>query len=129
VGIVRRNPGVKDILNLVRRLTLQLFAELGNFLLVVIISMGGALQAEFLGSDFLQSLHHLVFKVLNLLFKSGDLGGKPISRNFKVMNCTGEYVSFNLSCDSGSLLLIQIHFQVDMGLCLRAGSTKNDTKG
>jgi hypothetical protein len=58
---VRRCPRIMDVLNLVRRLTLQLFCELGNFLLVVIISMGGALQAEFLGSDFLQSLHHLVF--------------------------------------------------------------------
>jgi hypothetical protein len=50
-----------DVLNLVRRLTLQLFGELGNILLVVIISMGAVLQAEFSGSDILQSLHHLVF--------------------------------------------------------------------
>jgi hypothetical protein len=50
-----------DVLNLVRRLTLQLFCEMGNFLLVVIISVSGVLQAEFLGSEFLQSLHHLLF--------------------------------------------------------------------
>jgi hypothetical protein len=50
-----------DVLNLVRRLTLQLFGELGKFLPIVVISMGGALQDEFLVSNFLQSLHHLVF--------------------------------------------------------------------
>jgi hypothetical protein len=44
--------------------------------------------------------------VLNLVFKSGDLGGKPISRNFQVTDRPGEYVSFNLSSDSGSLLLV-----------------------
>jgi hypothetical protein len=97
---------VKDVLNLVRRLTLQLFGELGNFLPVVVISVGGALQAEFLGSVFLQSLHHLVFKLLNLVFKSEDLGGKPVGRNFQVTNCPGEYVGFNLCCDLGGLLLV-----------------------
>jgi hypothetical protein len=40
-----------DVLNSVRGLTLQLFSKLGNFLLVVIVSLHGALQAEFLGSD------------------------------------------------------------------------------
>jgi hypothetical protein len=61
MGIVRQNPRIMDVLNLVRRLTLWLFGELGNFLLVVIISLGGALQAEFSGFDFLRSLHHPVF--------------------------------------------------------------------
>jgi hypothetical protein len=32
-----------DVLNLVRGLTLQLFGELGDFLLVVVISLSGAL--------------------------------------------------------------------------------------
>jgi hypothetical protein len=71
-----------DIPNLVRGHTLQLFGKLGNFLLVVVVSLSGAPQAEFPSSDFIQSLHHHVFFVLNLVFRSGDLGGKPISRNF-----------------------------------------------
>jgi hypothetical protein len=60
-GMVRRNPQIMDVPNLVRGLTLQLFSKLGNFLLVVIVSPSGALQAELLGSDFIQSPHHLVF--------------------------------------------------------------------
>jgi hypothetical protein len=107
-----------DILNSIRGLTLQFFGKLGNFLLVIIVSPSGALQIKFPGSDFIQSLHHLVFKVLNLVFKSGDLGGKPVGRNFQVVDCPGEYVGFNLSCDSGDLLLIQIYFQVGKSFCL-----------
>jgi hypothetical protein len=85
---------------------------------VVVNSLSGALQAEFPGSDFIQSLHHLVLLVLNLVFKSGDLGGKPISRDFRVLDCPRKYVSFNLSCDSSSFLFVQVHFQVSESLCL-----------
>jgi hypothetical protein len=34
---------------------------MSNFFLVVVIGKSGLLQAEFLGSEFIQSLHHLVF--------------------------------------------------------------------
>jgi hypothetical protein len=66
--------------------------------------------------------------VLNLVLKSGDLGGKPVDRNFQVANYPGEYIGFNLSCDSGGLLLVQIRFQVGKGLCFRARSIGNDSK-
>jgi hypothetical protein len=47
------------------------------------------LQEDFMGSDFLQTLHHLFFKVFNLVFKSGDLGGEPVRRDFKVTDYLG----------------------------------------
>jgi hypothetical protein len=50
-----------DVLNLVMGHTLQLLGKLGNFLLVVVVSPSGVPQAEFPGSNFIQSLHHLVF--------------------------------------------------------------------
>jgi hypothetical protein len=109
-GTVRGNPWIIDVISSLRGLTLQLFGKLGNFLLVVIVSPSGALQAEFPSSDFILSLHHLVFYLLNLALKSGDLGGKPVTINFQVTDCLGEYVGFNLSGNSGGLLLIQLYF-------------------
>jgi hypothetical protein len=44
--------------------------------------------------------------VINLVFKSGDLGGELVSRDFQVTDCPGEYIGFDLSYDSGGLLLI-----------------------
>jgi hypothetical protein len=57
------------------------------------------LQAEFPGSDFVQPFHHLVFK-------SGDHGGKHISEDFQVSYYLRMNVGFNLSRDSGNILLI-----------------------
>jgi hypothetical protein len=44
--------------------------------------------------------------VLYFVFKSGDLGGKPIGEDLLVLDCSREYVYFNLSHDLGSLLLV-----------------------
>jgi hypothetical protein len=38
--------------------------------------------------------------VFNLIFKSGDLGSEPVSINFKVTDCPGEYIGFDLSYNS-----------------------------
>jgi hypothetical protein len=43
VGTVRRSPRITNVLNSDRRLTLQLFYEMGNFFLVVVIGVSGAL--------------------------------------------------------------------------------------
>jgi hypothetical protein len=68
-----------DVLISDRKLTLQLFCEMANFFLVVVIGMSGALQVKFKVSEFLQSLPHLFFYVLNLVIEGGDLGSKKHS--------------------------------------------------
>jgi hypothetical protein len=35
-----------------------------------------------MGSNFIQLINHLVLEVFNLVFKSGDLGGKPANGYF-----------------------------------------------
>jgi hypothetical protein len=52
-----------------------------------------------------------------------------LSSRVEIWDGPGEYVSFDLSCDSSDLLCIQICFQAGKGLGFQAKSTRNDTKG
>jgi hypothetical protein len=60
IGLVQKQNPYRCF-NSVRGLTLQLLCELGDFLSVVIVGVGGAFQAEFLGFELVQSFHNLVF--------------------------------------------------------------------
>jgi hypothetical protein len=86
-------------------LTFQFFGELCDLFLIFIVGPSGMFQVEFTCSNFVQLIHHLVLEVFNLVFKSGDLGGKPVSGYFQVSDCPREHVSFKLGSNSGSLLL------------------------
>jgi hypothetical protein len=66
-------------------LTFQFLGHLSD-LLLIIISPSGALQTEFLGPDLVRPIHHLVLYVFHFVFKSGDLGGKPVSRDLQVLD-------------------------------------------
>jgi hypothetical protein len=41
--------------------------------------------------------------VFNFVYKSGDLGGEPVSGDLQVLDYSGKYIDFNLSCESGIL--------------------------
>jgi hypothetical protein len=50
-------------------------------LLIIIIRLNGALEAEFPGLDFIQCVHHLVLQVFNLVLNIGDLGSKLVGKD------------------------------------------------
>jgi hypothetical protein len=63
-------------------------------------------KAEYPSLDFIQPIHYLVFQVFNFVFKSGDLGGKPVNRDLQVLDYPRKNVDFNLSSELSSLFLI-----------------------
>jgi hypothetical protein len=89
---------------------------LGDLLLVIVIRLSGALQAEFSSPNFVQPIHYLVLQVFNFVFKNGDLGGEPVSEDLLVLDCPRKHINFDWSCESGSLLLVKICFHVRKAL-------------
>jgi hypothetical protein len=96
-------------------LTFQFLRQLSDLLLIIIICPSGALQEEFPGHGLIKHIHHLVLYVFDFTFKSGDLGGKLVSRDPQVPNCPSKYINFNLSYESDSLFLVYICFQIYKG--------------
>jgi hypothetical protein len=92
--------------------------------LVVIVCPGGVLQAEFPGSNFVQPINHLVFKMFNLIFKDADFSRELVSEIFKPSTARVSVLTSICAVSRAALSFYSSCFRSVKALAVELGSPK-----